>query len=97
MEIFMSVLLMLGGVAVFLYGMKQMSQGIEQSAGAGVRNLFRSISKNRVVDYGIGIGATAIVQSSSATSIMTVGLANTGIVSVKQGAGLEPCHVQSRI
>ena len=88
MEIFMNLLLMLGGVAVFMYGMKQMSEGMEQSAGAGVRNLFRKISKNRIVDYGVGIGATAIVQSSSATSIMTVGLANTGIVTVKQGAGM---------
>ena len=88
MEITMSLLLMLGGVAVFMYGMKQMSQGIEQSAGAGVRRLFASISKNRVMDYGVGIAATAIVQSSSASSIMTVGLANAGIVTVKQGAGI---------
>ena len=88
MEIVMSLLLMLGGVAVFMYGMKQMSQGIEQSAGAGVRRLFQKISKNRMMDYGVGIGATAIVQSSSASSIMTIGLANAGIVTVRQGAGM---------
>ena len=88
MEIAMSLLLMLGGVAVFMFGMKQMSQGMEQSAGSGVRRLFKKINKNRMVDYGVGIGATAIVQSSSATSIMTVGLANAGIVTVKQGSGL---------
>jgi len=78
----------LGGVAVFMFGMRQMSQGMEQSAGAGVRGLFKKINKNRAIDYGVGIGATAIVQSSSATSIMTVGLANAGIVTVKQGAGI---------
>ena len=88
MEIAMSLLLMLGGVAIFMFGMKQMSQGIEQSAGAGVRKLFQKISKNRLMDYGVGIGATVIVQSSSASSIMTVGLANAGIVTVKQGAGI---------
>jgi len=88
MEIFMSILLMLGGVAVFLYGMKEMGRGLEQGAGAGIRGLFRKISINRAVDYGVGIGATAIIQSSSATSIMTVGLANAGIVTVKQGAGI---------
>jgi len=88
MEIAMSLLLMLGGVAIFMYGMKLMSQGIEQSAGTSVRKLFQTISRNRVMDYGVGIGATAIVQSSSASSIMTVGLANAGIVTVKQAAGI---------
>lgn len=87
MEIIMDLLLMLGGVAVFMYGMKQMSSGLERSAGSGIRNLFKKLNKNRVVNYGIGIGATALVQSSSATSIMTVGLAHANIVTVKQGAG----------
>jgi len=88
MELLMSLLVMLGGVAVFMYGMKQMSQSMEQGAGAGVHKLFKKISKNRAVDYGIGIGTTAIVQSSSATSIMVVGLANAGIVEVQHGAGM---------
>jgi phosphate:Na+ symporter len=88
MELMMNLLIMLGGVAVFMYGMKQMSQGLEQGSGLGVRKLFQKINVNRSVDYGIGIGATAIVQSSSATSIMTVGLANAGIVNVKQGSGI---------
>ena len=88
MELTMSLLLMLGGVAVFMYGMKLMSGSMEQSAGTGVHKLFKKISKNKYLDYGIGIGATAIVQSSSATSIMTVGLANAGIVSVKNGSGM---------
>ncbi len=87
MGILMNVLLMLGGVAVFMFGMKQMSSGLEQSAGSGIRNLFKKMDKNRVVNYGIGIGGTALVQSSSASSIMTVGLAHAGIVTVKQGAG----------
>lgn len=83
----MDVLLMLGGVAVFMYGMKLMSSGLEQSAGSKIRNLFKKLDRNRVVNYGIGIGSTAVVQSSSATSIMTVGLAHADIVTVKQGAG----------
>lgn len=87
MEILMDVLLMLGGVAVFMFGMKQMSSGLERSAGSGIRNLFKKIDKNRVFNYTIGIGATALVQSSSASSIMTVGLAHAKIVTVKQGAG----------
>ena len=87
MEIIMDLLLMLGGVAVCMFGMKQMSSGLEKSAGSGIRNLFKIINKNRVFNYGIGIGATALVQSSSATSIMTVGLAHANIVTVKQGSG----------
>jgi phosphate:Na+ symporter len=87
MEIIMNLLLMLGGVAVFMFGMKQMSTGLEQSAGSGIRNLFKRVNKNRVVNYGIGIGATVLVQSSSAASIMTVGLAHANIVTVKQGSG----------
>lgn len=87
MEILMDLLLMLGGVAVFMFGMKQMSSGLEQSTGSGIRNLFKKIDKNRVVNYGIGIGGTALVQSSSASSIMTVGLAHANIVTVKQGSG----------
>ena len=83
----MNLLLMLGGVAVFMFGMKQMSSGLEKSAGSGIRNLFKKFNKDRILNYGIGIGATALVQSSSATSIMTVGLAHANIVTVKQGAG----------
>ena len=88
MELLMSLLIMLGGVAVFMFGMTQMSLSMEQGAGAGVQKLFKKISKNRITDYGIGIGATVIVQSSSAVSIMTVGLANAGIVDVKNGSGM---------
>jgi len=88
MAITMSLLVMLGGVAIFMYGMKLMSQGIEQSAGAGVRGLFKKIDKSRGLNYGVGIGATALLQSSSTASIMTVGLASAGIVTLKQGAGM---------
>lgn len=87
MEIIMDLLLMLGGVAVIMFGMKQMSSGLEKSAGSGIRNLFKKFNKSRVFNYGIGIGATALVQSSSATSIMTVGLAHANIVTVKQDSG----------
>ena len=88
MEIVMSILLLLGGVGVFIAGMQQMSKGIEQSAGKGVRRMFDKISGKRVAGYGVGIGTTAVVQSSSATSIMTIGLANAGVVNVPQGASI---------
>src|SRR5699024_12748076 len=87
MVILMDLLLMLGGVAVFMYGMKLMSSSLEQNAGSGIRNLFKKVDKNKGINYGIGIGATALVQSSSATSIMTIGLAHANIVTVHQRAG----------
>ena len=87
MEIVMNLLMMLGGVAVFMFGMKQMSSGLERSAGAGIRNLFKKFNRSGMLNYGIGIGATILVQSSSASSIMTVGLAHADIVTVKQGSG----------
>lgn len=87
MEIVMSLLTLLGGVAVFMFGMKQMSSGLERSTGSGIRNLFKKINKNRTINYLIGIVSTTLVQSSSASSIMTVGLAHANIVTVKQGSG----------
>ena len=87
MNIAMDLLMMLGGVAVFMFGMKQMSSGLEQGAGTRIRGIFKKMNRNRMMNYGIGIGATALVQSSSATSIMSVGLAHAKIISVKQGAG----------
>ncbi|HPW53423.1 MAG TPA: Na/Pi cotransporter family protein [Erysipelotrichaceae bacterium] len=87
MKILMDLLLMLGGVSVFMFGMKQMSSGLERSAGVGIRNFFRKIDVNNFVNYLIGIGATVLAQSSSATSIMTIGLAHANIVTVKQGSG----------
>lgn len=87
MESVMSLLTLLGGVAVFMFGMKQMSSGLERSTGSGIRNLFKKINKNRTINYLIGIVSTALVQSSSASSIMTVGLAHANIVTVKQGSG----------
>lgn len=87
MEFLMDFLMMFGGVAVFMFGMKQMSSGLERSAGSGIRKFFKIINVNNFLNYGIGIGTTAIVQSSSATSIMTVGLAHANIITVKQGSG----------
>ncbi len=87
MDILMDLLLMLGGAAVFMFGMKQMGLGLEKSSGTGIRNFFRKIDVNNFINYGVGIIATILAQSSSATSIMTIGLAHANIVTVKQGSG----------
>lgn len=88
MEIAMNILLLLSGVAIFLYGMKKLGEGLEKSTNSGIKTLFKKINKNRVVDYAIGMGVTAIIQSSSATSVIAVGLTNAGVVNLKQGSGI---------
>ena len=88
MVIFMAVLLLLGGCAVFLMGMKMMSEGLERSTGKGLRTMFGKISGNRFAGYGIGCAATALIQSSSATTVMTMGFVNAGIMTLFQATAI---------
>ena len=68
MSIFNSICLLLCGVGVFLAGMKLMGDGLGKGSNRGLRALFGRISNNPVASYGLGAGATAIVQSSAATT-----------------------------
>ena len=88
MSLFMSILTLLAGVGVFLAGMKFMSEGLQQSAGKGVRKMFNRFSDKKVVGYGIGTGVTAIIQSSDATSVMAMGLVNAGIMKLNQATAV---------
>lgn len=82
------ILSLLGGIALSLYGMKVMSQGIMKLAGSRMRASLRHISHNRFSSFWTGTWITAIIQSSSAMSIMTVGLVNAGLLSVSQSIAL---------
>ena len=84
MSIFNSICLLLCGVGVFLAGMKLMGDGLGKGSNRGLRALFGRISNNPVASYGLGAGATAIVQSSAATTVMSMGLVNAGIMSLAQ-------------
>lgn len=88
MDIAMRILFLLSGCGVFLMGLSQMSSGLERCAGPGMKRLFAKISKNRFSGYGIGVGATAIFQSSSAISVMTMALAGSGIITLFQGTSI---------
>lgn len=88
MEIFMGLLMLLGGTGVFIAGMVQMSQSIESSTGSGFKRFLQKISGSPLAGYGVGIGVTAVVQSASATCIMTVGLAGANAINVKQGSAI---------
>lgn len=75
---------LLAGVGVFMVGMGFMSEALEKSAGEGMKRMLSRISNNRFSGVGIGAGVTAIIQSSSATSVMVIGLVNAGVMTLMQ-------------
>lgn len=83
-----TVFLLLGGLGLFLYGMKLMSDGLEQVAGARMRSILEFFTKNRFIGMLVGILFTAIVQSSSATTVMVVSFVNSGLMNLYQAAGV---------
>ena len=79
-----SLIWLLAGVGVFIVGMNFMGDALEKSAGNGMKSLLEKISNNRLSGVGIGAGVTAIIQSSSATSVMVIGLVNAGVMTLMQ-------------
>lgn len=84
MALIQSLIWLLAGVGIFIVGMNFLSGALEKSAGSGMKNLLEKISNNRFSGVGIGAGATAIIQSSSATSVMVIGLVNAGVMTLMQ-------------
>jgi len=87
MDVFM-VFLLLGGLGMFLYGMKMMSDGLENIAGDRMRHVLEVLTKNRLAAVGVGAGVTAVIQSSSATTVMIVGFVNAGLMTLLQATGV---------
>ncbi len=83
-----AVLLLFAGVGVFIAGMNMLGDGLERSAGGGLKKMLGKISGNRFAGVGIGAGVTAIIQSSSATSVMVIGFVNAGIMTLFQGVSI---------
>ena len=81
-------LILLGSLGLFIYGMKVMSDGLQQAAGSKLRNWLRAITSNRLKGVFAGIGITALVQSSSVTSVMTVSFVNAGLLSLRESIGV---------
>ena len=79
-----NILSMLGGLALFLYGMQMMSTGLEAAAGNKMKLILEKITANRFVGVLVGALITAIIQSSSATTVMVVGFVNSGMMTLKQ-------------
>ncbi len=83
-QLLQSLIWLLAGVGVFIVGMNFMGDALERSAGIGMKRLLERISNNRFSGVGIGAGVTAIIQSSSATSVMVIGLVNAGVMTLMQ-------------
>lgn len=75
---------LLGGLALFLYGMQMMSDGLEAAAGDKMKSILEKLTSNRFLAVAVGAVITAVIQSSSATTVMVVGFVNTGLMSLSQ-------------
>lgn len=88
MDALINVFSLLGSLALFLYGMKIMSEGLEKFAGERLRAILAAMTKNRVMGVFTGIFITALIQSSSATTVMVVSFVNAGLMSLVQSIGV---------
>ena len=77
-----------GGLGMFLYGMNVMADGLQKSAGDRMKHLLEFLTRNRVMGILVGAGVTAIIQSSSATTVMVVGFVNAGLMTLVQAVGV---------
>lgn len=77
-----------GGLGMFLYGMNTMADGLQKSAGGKLKNLMGFLTKNRLMAVILGAGITALIQSSSATTVMVVGFVNAGMMNLTQAVGV---------
>lgn len=81
---FENILQLLAGLALFLYGMKMMSDGLEVAAGNRMKMILEKLTCNRFIGVLVGAGITALIQSSSATTVMVVGFVNSGLMTLTQ-------------
>ena len=86
--IVVSLVMLLGGLAFFLYGMNIMSTGLERMAGGKLETILKKASSNKFKGMALGCGVTAVIQSSSATTVMIVGLVGSGIMALPQTIGM---------
>ena len=87
MNIF-DVLTLIGGLCLFLFGMSVMGDALERRAGSGLKTILGRLTKNKIAGFLTGLAVTAVIQSSSATTVMVVGFVNSGIMTLKQSIGV---------
>ena len=79
---------LLGGLALFLFGMDVMGKSLERQAGGKLQTILAKMSSNTLKGFILGLAVTAVIQSSSATTVMVVGFVNSGIMTLKQAVGV---------
>ena len=87
MDLF-DILTMIGGLCLFLFGMSVMGDALERRAGSSLRTLLGKLTSNRMLGFLTGLAVTAVIQSSSATTVMVVGFVNSGLLTLKQAIGV---------
>ncbi len=85
---FFDLLKMIGGLALFLYGMHMLSEGLEKISGGKLERILEKMTDSRWKAVLLGAGVTAVIQSSSATTVMVVGFVNSGIMKLSQAIGV---------
>ena len=88
LEVFTLIAGLVGGLAMFLYGMNVMSGGLTKAAGGKLESVLAKVTEHPFIAYLFGVGVTALVQSSSASTVMVVGLVNSGIMTLKQAVNV---------
>ncbi len=88
MDLIINIFSLVGSLALFLFGMKTMSEGLEKFAGDRLRSILAAMTKNRVMGVLTGILITALIQSSSATTVMVVSFVNAGLMTLGQSIGV---------
>ena len=84
----MTIIKLLGGLGLFIYGMKLMGDGLENAAGEGLKKILEKVTKNPIIAVVVGAVVTMVIQSSSATTVMVVGFVNAGLMNLAQAAGI---------
>ncbi len=87
-DYFLQIIQLLGGLALFLFGMDVMGKSLERQAGGKLQTVLAKMSSNVFKGFLLGMGVTAVIQSSSATTVMVVGFVNSGIMTLKQAVGV---------
>ena len=87
MDIF-AILSLIGGLALFLYGMNVMGDGLTKVSGGKLEKILEKLTSNPIKAVLLGAGVTAVIQSSSATTVMVVGFVNSGIMKLSQAVGI---------
>ena len=88
MDVILTVIRLLGGLAMFLYGMEIMGDGLRQGSGTALKKVLGKLTQNVILGVLTGTLVTAVIQSSTATVVLTVGLISAGILNLKQAVSI---------